>query len=74
VDAVTAPKELGGDRAAKAAAGARDHRRPHARHHNPRRPWPGAAAELPLMGGPSGPRGERKPLEESPDTTGQGGG
>jgi len=30
--------------------------------------------ELPLGGGPSGPRGERKPLEESPDTTGQGGG
>ena len=35
---------------------------------------PAAPAELPSAGGPSGPRGERKPLEESPDTTGQGGG
>ena len=35
---------------------------------------PNPAAELLLTGGPSGPRGERKPLEESPDTTGQGGG
>ena len=52
--------------------------RPRPRH---RRPSQGssaplatpAAPALPLMGGPSD-RGERKPLEESPDTKGQGGG
>ena len=73
-DGEAAPGQLERDRAAEPATRSGHDRRPHPRHHTPASAGRSRARELPSVGGPSGPRGERKPLEESPDTTGQGGG